>query len=343
MNDTSKETLFSELHSLLASGLDFSRAFRLLIDGEDHDDNRSVLESLYINIVAGSSLWLALENCGKFSPLDCGVVRIGEETGRLAESLSFLTDYYHKKIEQARMISSAVSYPLIILAMAIVVVIFMLAVIVPMFEQVYSRMGGELPAMTQWIISISKKFPIYATLWGLIITSAGVLLYMFRGKNNVRSTLSKFILAIPLTGVMVRKSNQASLCKLLYLLTSSGVPLLSGIIMLRSIVRFYPYECSLDAVAKGLERGESFSTNLEKFPRLYEKKLTTLLRVGEETGRLPNMLQRQGEDLVRELEHRLRGFGSMIEPVLILLVGVLVAVILISMYMPMFRLGSIMG
>ena len=343
IKDARKETLFSELHSLLSSGLDFSHAFRLLIEGENDRNIKTVLTGLYKEVIAGSSLWQALEGCGKFSALDCGVVRIGEETGRLADSLSFLTDYYGKKIRQARMVSSAVSYPLIIMVMAVVVVVFMLAVIVPMFEQVYSRMGGQLPGMTQWIISLSKRFPYYAAVIAIIVTGGGALLYMFREAPAVRSSLSAIGLAIPVAGDIISKNHQASFCKLLYLLTSSGVPLLTGMRMLRSIIRFWPYERSFDAIAKGLERGELFSANLEKFPRLYSKKLTTLLRVGEETNRLPQMLQKQGEDLTRELEHRLRCLGNLLEPMLILFVGVLVAVILISMYLPMFKLGGIMG
>ncbi|MDR1671296.1 MAG: type II secretion system F family protein [Alistipes sp.] len=346
VKDARKETFFSELHSLLDSGLDFSHAFRLLIEGEggEGDDRfREILSRLYSDVVAGNSLWCALESCGRFSPLDSGVVRIGEETGRLSDALAFLVDYYHKKITQARMVSSAVSYPLIILAMALVVVVFMLAVIVPMFEQVYSRMGGELPAMTRWIISMSKRFPLYAMVGGCIAAGVGVLLYLSRDNAAVREGMSRLVLATPVAGDIVRKNSQASFCKLLFLLTSSGVPLLTGIVMLRSIIRFYPYRRSLGTIATGLEKGESLSANLEKSPRLYSRRLTTLLRVGEETGRLPQMLQKQGDDLTRELEHRLRSLANILEPALILLVGTLVAVILISMYLPMFKLGGIMG
>lgn len=342
VKDTHKERLFSELHSLLSSGLDFSHAFGLLIDGEGDKNIQAVLRRLYRDVVAGSSLWQALEGCGKFSALDCGVVRIGEETGRLAESLSFLVDYYHKRIAQARMVWSAVSYPLIILAMAIIVVVFMLAVIVPMFEQVYSRMGGELPAMTRWIIALSGRFPAIAAVLAFAAAGTGALLYFSRESAAVRSAASRLVLAVPILGSIVCKNNQASFCKLLYLLTSSGVPLLTGIVMLRSIIRFHPYQCSLDAIARGLERGESFSSNLEKFPRLYERRLSTLLRVGEETGRLPQMLLRQGEELTKELEHRLGSLGTFLEPALILFVGTLVAIILISMYLPMFSLGDIL-
>jgi type IV pilus assembly protein PilC len=343
MKEAKKELLFSELLSLLSSGLDFSRAFQLLIGQENEKNTKQMLEKLYSDVVSGAPLWQALQQSGRFPALDCGVVRIGEQTGRLAEALDFLADYYHKRIAQKRMVSSAVSYPIIILCTAVVVVAFMLAFIVPMFEQVYSRMGGELPAMTRRIIALSRNFPLYAGIATAIFASIAFALYSTRHSDEVRRATAWVMLHTPLAGAALRKNHQAHFCKLLYLLTSSGVPLLHGLKMLRTIITFYPYQQSLDSVAGGLSRGELFSAGLERYPHLYEKRLTTLLRVGEETNRLPQMLQKQGEDLTKELEYRLRQLGSMLEPLLILLVGILVAVILISMYLPMFRLGGVMG
>lgn len=343
VKDGKKETLFSELHSLLSSGLDFSHSFTLLIEGETDRHIKQITGQIYKGVVQGESLWYAMEVSNHFSALDCGVIRIGEQTGRLNESLEFLTDYYHKKIEQRRMVSSAVSYPLIILCTAIVVVIFMLMFIVPMFEQVYARMGGELPTLTRWIIAISKDLPIYLFVVVTLVITTWCCLYAFRETIGVRSVLSDILLRLPIAGGVVRKSNQSHFCKLLYLLTSSGVPLLHGLEMLKSIITLYPYQNSFDAICSGLRRGELFADNLNKYPKLYDKKLTTLLKVGEETNRLPQMLLKQGEDLTKELEYRLRQLGNLLEPLLILLVGALVAVILISMYLPMFKLGGVMG
>lgn len=343
IKDGKKELLFSELLSLLSSELDFSHSFKLLISGEGDDRMRRLLQSLYDKVVSGSSLWQAMSGSGKFSALDYGVIRIGEETGRMNEALQFLADYYHKKIAQNRMVSSAVSYPLIILVMAVVVVIFMLSVIVPMFEQVYSRMGSELPAMTRWIISVSQKFPVYAAIIIVLVTGVSLLLYLFRENTSVRSATASFILGMPLVGSVVKKNYQAHFCKLLYLLTSSGVPLLQGIDMLGGIITFYPYQLSFATITSGLRRGELLTAGLDRYPKLYSRKLSTLLRVGEETNRLPEMLLKQSDDLTRELEYRLKQMGSMLEPAMIFLVGILVAVILISMYLPMFKLGGVMG
>ncbi len=343
MKDARKETLFAELLSLLSSGLDFSRSFALLIDGETDEATKRLLGSLYGKVLAGSSLWQAMAGGRNFSALDCGVIRIGEETGRLTESLEFLADYYHKKVAQRRMVTSALSYPIIIMAMAVLVVVFMLAVVVPMFEQVYSRMGSELPGMTRWIIAVSQKFPVYAAVGGIVVASVVAILYAMRERAGVRSALAMVVLRLPLVGIAVRKSRQAHFCKLLYLLIGSGVPLLDGVKMLGEIITFYPYQQSLAGIAEGLRRGELFSVNMARYGSLYSNKLTSLLRVGEQTNRLPQMLLHQSEELTRELEYRLKQLGSVLEPLMILLTGVLVAVILISMYLPMFRLGGVMG
>lgn len=338
-----KEMLFSQLHSLLTAGLDFSRSFEMLISGEKDVKIKNILEKLYADVVSGRTLWKALQESNAFSPLDCGVIRIGEETGRLAETLAFLTGYYHKNIEQRRMITSAVSYPLIILATAFIVVTFMILVIVPMFEQIYTRMGSELPALTQSIIAFSKKFPLFVAFLTLIALSAGILLYATKEKESTQRNVARVLLRIPIIGGIIRHNCQCNFCKLLYLLTSSGVPLLHGVKLLEEVITFYPYKNSFHQICIRLEQGELFTAGLAVYPNIYNRKLVTLLRVGEETNRLPFMLKKQGDELTAELEYKLKSLGTLLEPILIICIGIMVAVILISMYLPMFRLGGVIN
>lgn len=335
--------LFSQLHSLLTVGLDFSRSFEMLITGEKDKRLKYVLEQLYSDVVSGCTLWRALQESKEFSPLDYGVIRIGEETGRLAETLAFLTDYYHKSIEQRRMITSAVSYPLIILATAVIVVTFMVLVIVPMFEQIYTRMGSELPGLTQGIIAFSKSFPLYFGILTVLVCSVGMALYTTREKESTQRNCAAILLRIPVVSSIIRHNCQCNFCKLLYLLTGSGVPLLHSVKLLEQIITFYPYQTSFGEIAFLLEQGELFTTGLGKYPHIYNRKLITLLRVGEETNKLPFMLKRQGEELTVELEYKLKILGTMLEPVLIIFIGAMVAVILISMYLPMFKLGGVIN
>ena len=338
-----KETIFSGLHSLLASGLDFSRAFQLLINGENDKRVKQYLEHIYATLVNGHALWKSFLLSGVFSPLDYGVLRVGEETGRIAEATLFLSDYYRKREEQKRVITGAISYPLIILITAFVVLLFMILVIVPMFEQVYARMGGEPPALTRGIISLSNNFPIWLAISACLFLGGGIFYFFYGQTDQVQSFLSRLVLHCPGIGRLTRENFEARFCKLLYLLYGSGIPLLKGIEMLEDIITFYPYRQSFGIIRQQLKHGALFAETLGHFPALYDKRLITLVQVGEETNRLREMLNKQGEDLTRELEHRLKQLGNLLEPILILCVGGLVALVLVSMYLPMFKLGGIIG
>lgn len=343
LKESKKEMLFSELHALLTAGLDFSHSFRLLIEEEKEEKIRLLLKEIYASVVAGYTLNESFRRSRQFDALDCGVLRIGEETGRIAEALAFLADYYRKRIEQRRMISGAVSYPLIILITALVVLVFMVTVIVPMFEHVYVRMGSELPWLTRRIIVFSRNMP--AVLLGIGGGGIGVgcCFYRWRKCNAVQALLANVVLKLPLIGAVVRRNQQARFCKLLQLLYGSGVPLLHALELLQDIITFYPYRQSFGVVGEELRRGGLFAAGLARFPHIYDHKLCALLRVGEETNHLSEMLGKQGDMLTQELEHRLKQLGSFLEPVLILGVGGLVALVLIAMYLPMFKLGGAIG
>ena len=340
ITDKKKYAVFAQLYSLLNSGLSFSRSFELLIQGEKKKRDAAVLKEVYQHIVVGNEFWKGMELSEAFTDLDCGVIRIGEETGKMDQSLLFLSDYYRKKSEQRRMLTSALSYPVIIVVTAMLVLFFMVTIVVPMFEQVYSRMGGSLPEITRFMLQLSSYFPLFLTGSGFIILLYVAVKLIYGKTENYRRTTSTILLRIPLIGNLIRTHYQAQFCKLLYLLISSDVPLLKSLTMLESIIRFYPYSYSFKLIAEGLTRGESFSDNIDRFRNLYGDKLTTLIRVGEETNSLDKMLAAQANDITSELEHDLKQLGNILEPALILGIGGVVAFVLIAMYMPMFQLGQ---
>lgn len=343
ITDNDKSAFFEELGMLLDAGLDFSRAFQLLISGSTDNAVRNLLQTLYDDVVGGMSLAEAIIRSNAFAALDSGVVRIGEQTGRLQEALDFLHDYYREQSAQRKMISSAVSYPIVILFIAVAVVAFMLAVVVPMFEQVYSRMGGDLPAVTRWVVAVSRSFPGFASRTAVVVAAGGALYWRFRNTEAVRSARATILLHIPIVGNILRRHYQSQFCKLLYLLTSSGIQLTDAIDELSHVIEFYPYNKSFAEIRDGIERGRSLADSISVFGSLYDNRLTAMLRVGEETNRLTEMLHNRGQALSEELKYGIRKLGTALEPILILFVGVLVAVILIAMYMPMFGLGSVMG
>lgn len=333
-----KIIFFSQLQTLIRSGLSFSRAFELIIESAGKKD-KAMYERIYHEVVSGKELWRSIEVEKSFSELDRSVVRIGEETGRLVEALTFLTDYYHKREEQKRMLTSALSYPVITLTVAVVVLVFMLLVVVPMFEQVYARMGGDLPTITNSIISFAESAP---AVLGFMFLSALVLYGVNRiycKSERYQSVIASAVMHLPLVSGLVMKYQLSRFCRIMHLLLSSDVPILRSLLLMEGIITFYPYRRSIREIHRKIEAGYGLTDGVAMHEKLYGKRFLVLLRVGEETNSLERMLLRQAEDTNAELEHEIKQLNNVVEPLLILCIGIIVAFVLIAMYMPMFKLG----
>lgn len=333
-----KRTFFSQLQTLIRSGLSFSRAFELIIEGAKTKE-KALYVRIFDEVVSGKELWRSLEADKAFTELDRSVVRIGEETGRLVDALAFLTDYYQKREEQKRMVTSALSYPIITLSIAVIVLVFMLLVVVPMFEQVYARMGGELPAITRQIIGMSESAPAVLGIMVLLGLSMYGVRHMFGSSDKYQSITSGIVMRLPLVSGLIRKYQVSRFSRIMHLLVSSDVPILHALYLMRGIITFYPYRQSIEEVCRMIEKGQTLTGGMDKYENLYGKRFLVLLKVGEETNSIEQMLLTQANDTNAELEHEIKQLNNIVEPFLILAIGIIVAFVLIAMYMPMFKLG----
>ncbi len=335
-----KVMMFSQLQVLLHSGLSFSRAFSLLIDSAGTVE-KELYSRVFSQVVAGRELWWSLEQDGNFTALDCSIVRIGEQTGRLTDALAFLTAYYRGREEQKRMVRSALSYPIIILCIAVAVLSFMLLVVVPMFEQVYARMGGELPAVTRKMITVAGNAPVI-----LSVICAGIVICLlirrcYGTTDAYLCLVSGLVMRMPIAGDLVRKYQVARFSRVMHLLVSSQIHLPHALNLLKGIINFYPYKKSLDSVCRAVEKGSGLADALDEYESLFGKRFLVLMRVGEETNSLDKALLSQSLELDRELKYAIGQLNNVLEPFLILAIGVVVAFVLIAMYMPMFKLGMV--
>lgn len=337
-----KRTFFSQLQTLIRSGLSFSRAFELIIEGAKTKE-KALYVSIFDEVVSGKELWRSLEADKAFTELDRSVVRIGEETGRLVDALEFLTDYYQKREEQKRMVTSALSYPIITLSIAVIVLVFMLLVVVPMFEQVYARMGGELPAITRQIIGMSESAPAVLGIMVLLGLSMYGVRHMSGSSDKYQSITSGIVMRLPLASGLIRKYQVSRFSRIMYLLVSSDVPILQALYLMRGIITFYPYRQSIEEVCQMIEKGETLTGGMSRYENLYGKRFLVLLKVGEETNSIEQMLLTQANDTNGELEYEIKQLNNIVEPFLILAIGIIVAFVLITMYMPMFKLGVSIG
>ena len=335
-----KRTFFSQLQTLIRSGLSFSRAFELIIEGAKTKE-KALYVRIFDEVVSGKELWRSLEADKAFTELDRSVVRIGEETGRLVDALAFLTDYYQKREEQKRMVTSALSYPIITLSIAVIVLVFMLLVVVPMFEQVYARMGGELPAITRQIIGMSESAPAVLGIMVLLGLSMYGVRHMFGSSDKYQSITSGIVMRLPLVSGLIRKYQVSRFSRIMHLLVSSDVPILQALYLMRGIITFYPYRQSIEEVCRMIEKGQTLTGGMDKYENLYGKRFLVLLKVGEETNSIEQMLLTQANDTNAELEHEIKQLNNIVEPFLILAIGIIVAFVLIAMYMPMFKMGMV--
>ncbi len=341
LKDQKKEQFYSELSILLSSGTDVRTAMDIVVAEQTKKKEKEIFENLMNHILEGVSLSDAMEQSGMFTPYEYFSIKIGEESGKLNNVLKDLTIFFSKKIKQKKQFSSALTYPLLVLVTAIGAVIFMMNFIVPMFVDVFKRFKGDLPALTKAVVKLSNVFSEYLGLVFLIIITITIVLFLVRKKNWYRNFSSKLLLRIPVAGVLVQKIYLARFCQSMALLISSKTPMLRAIQLVKNMITFYPYQEALTTIEKDVLHGKPLHKSMEQFP-IFDKRTVSLTKVAEEINQLDTVFNNLNDQYSTELEHRIGMLSSVLEPIMIIFVGLLVGVILIAMYMPMFQLGTSM-
>lgn len=338
-SDKKKLHIYAELSMLLSSGIDIKSALEILSDSFKSKKDKQLLNTITGNVVAGKTVSDALKETERFSDYEFYSIKIGEESGNLVIVLNDLTAYYKTRIEQKRKLISAFSYPFIVLITAIVTVTFMLRFIVPMFEDVFKRFGGELPPLTAMIISISEtvgKYGYWVFIFGIFLT---IIFYIYRRREIMRKNTSKIILSLPLIGNLVKMAYLARFCNAMALLIEAKNPLLQALELAKKMSNFYPLEKALDKIEENVLHGMNLHKSMQQFS-LFDSKMISLIKVGEEVNKLDVIFKQLNKQYSEEVEHKSQVLGTILEPVLIIFIGIFVAIILIAMYLPLFQLSS---
>jgi type IV pilus assembly protein PilC len=339
ISDRKKEAFYLELSTLLISGIDLKTALDLILVDQDKAKDKVFFTAIKDGVLRGSSLSDAIKTTGKFSDYEFFSIRIGEETGRIGEVLTDLAKYFKSKITQRRKVISAVTYPAIVLMTSMGAVFFMLKFVVPMFADVFQRFGGKLPFITALILDISRIFEDIF-IYGVIILLLLLSFFAFsKRKAWFRKVSSTLIMKLPVIGEIVRKIYLARFANTMRLLVSTDTPLLRSIALVRQMIGFYPIEVSLSEVEQSILKGEALHKSLSKF-NFYPPKLVQLIKVGEEVNRLDYFFDKIANQYTEEVEYRTGTISSFLEPLIIIFLGLVVGVILIAMYLPMFQMSN---
>lgn len=339
ISDKAKESFYLEMGMLLSAGIDIRNVLELVLNEKRKKNIQVVFEKLKEDIVKGSSLSGSLKNSNRFSEYEIFSVQIGEETGKLPEILRDLSLYYTKKIKQRRQIIAALTYPAIVSSFALVAVLFMLNFVVPMFADVFKRFGGELPWITKQILNLSESVKSGFWYFCALLLTVIVLLLSQRKKNWFRSLSGKLLLHTPVIGKLLHKIYLARFCNAMHVMIASKIPMLRAVGLIRQMISFYPIECTLEKVEQDILIGKTLHESLS-FSTIYPQKMIALIKAGEEVNKLDfffNQLYKQYND---ETEYQSAILGNLLEPFIIIFLGMLVGVILIAMYLPLFQLGQ---
>jgi len=339
LNDKKKEAFYLELSSLLQAGINLKSSMELVTADQEKEKDRNLFKQIQNDVLNGSSFSTAIGQSGKFTLYEMYSLQIGEETGKLTEVLEDLARFYQNKIKQRRKIVSSLTYPCVVLSTSLGAVFFMLKFIVPMFGDVFKRFGGHLPWITEKIISISKAMEDNFWKGFIILLTIVVSVYASRKTERFRQLVSKFVLRIPVVGNLVQKIYLARFCNSMRLLINAKLPLLRAIALSRQMISYYPIESSLAVVENDIMRGKPLHQSLEQF-KVYPSKLIQLIKVGEETNQLDYFFGRISDQYIEEVEYKTSTLSSMMEPLIIIFLGLIVGVILISMYLPLFQMSN---
>ena len=337
-----KEDFYTELSVLLKAGVNLKEALELLENSQKKKLNKEILNFISHDIVSGQSLSEAINKQKPFTDYEYYSLKIGEETGTLARVSEQLGGFFARKNEQRRNLISALTYPIIILSTAVLVVIFMLQFVVPMFQDIFKQQNVELPGITKLIINLSMFIKRYGWLLILMVITLLTSKMLLNKKEWYKRSKDSFILKIPFIGNFVKTVYLSQFTQAVSLLTASKVPVVNSIQLVKQMINFYPLQNALEMVEQEILKGNSLSKSLSHH-KLFDDKMIALVKVAEETNQTEFIFDRLNMQYNTQVQQQSKMLSTIMEPFIILFVGVLVGVILIAMYLPMFKLSSVLG
>jgi len=337
-------TIFSrQLASFVKSGVPILRGLTIIAEQSENPAFRQVLVEIRDEIKEGATFSLTLKKYPKiFPPLYVAMVSSGESSGNLHEVLSRIADHRQKSETIVSQVRSAMAYPALMTLVGGATIFFMLAFVMPRLMRIFVRMEQDLPAPTQFLLGVST---VLRNGWMWILLGLFVVIVLARqgGKTKAQKVfMSHLKLRLPLLGTFYYKSELAQFCRTLELLIRSSIPILTAIKVAVPILNNTVIQTQLMKSSKDLEEGSSFGKSLSQSD-VFPKFMTSLVIVGEESGRLDEALGEIASAYERDTDETIRILTSLLEPVLILVMGLIVGFIVVAMLLPIFEINMMAG
>lgn len=333
--------IIRQLATMLKAGVTIAQAFEMMAQTQTKSGNRHLLLDIKCNIEVGNSLSSSLKKHPRhFDRLFCGILEAGEQAGLLDSMVDRLATYREKMMRIKAKIKSALTYPIAVLTVAMIVTAVILIKVIPSFKKVFADFKAELPMPTQIVIAMSDFMVAY---WYIIFGAMAALVYFLRQAVRhspiVRARCDRILLGFPLFGEIVRKAIIARWARTLCTLFAAGVPLVEALDSVAIVANNDVYFKATKKIQTDVAVGTKLSVSMGRtmvFPAI----ATQMVSIGEESGALDSMLDRVAIQLEEEVDDAVANISSLIEPFIMVFLGGIVGGLIIAMYLPIFKLGA---
>ncbi|MDP3269099.1 MAG: type II secretion system F family protein [Legionella sp.] len=335
--------LFSRhIATLIQSGVSLVQSINIITEGQQHTEFKKVLRTIQFNLQSGHTLAQTLRehpNC--FDEMYCNMIDTGELSGTLDIILEHLAAYKEKIEQIKKKMKRAITYPIAVLIIAILVTIGLLVFIVPQFESIFANFGAELPLLTRVVISTSQtlKSRWYVIVGGLSSFWFGFI-YMKQTNPQFIRFIDTALLRIPLIGALLGKEATARFTRTLSMTYKAGLPMVDALQSVAGVTGNRVYAQATYDIRERIIIGEQLNKAISA-TNLFPEMVSQIIAIGEETGRLDKMLNKIADIYEEDVTNTVDSLGNLLEPLIMSLLGILIGGLIIAMYLPIFKLGSI--
>ena len=331
-----------QLATMLRAGVPLLQSFEIVARGHKNPRFARLMMDIKGRIEQGSSLSQAFrEHPGQFDALYCNLVGAGETSGMLDALLERLATYKEKILAIKSKIKSALFYPISVITVAIIVVWVIMVWVIPAFKQVFTSFGANLPAPTLIVIGISDFFVAYWWLmFGIIAAALVTFFFLLRRSAAFRYTVDRISLKLPIVGAIVEKATIARWTRTLSTMFAAGVPLVESLDAVAGASGNAVYAAGTRKIQTEVATGTSL-TNAMHNTGLFPSMVLQMTQIGEESGSLDGMLSKVADFFEREVDDAVAALSSLLEPIIIVFLGVVIGGLVVAMYLPIFKLGSV--
>lgn len=331
-----------QLSAMISAGVPLLQAFDIVSRGSPNARMVRLLGDIRADIEAGNSLSAAFRKHPRhFDKLYCNLVEAGENGGILEPLLDRLATYQQKILAIKAKVRSALMYPAAVVVVALVVLAVIMVYVIPTFKDVFKSFGADLPAPTLAVIAMSDFFVAHGPL--LLLAAAGggfALLQSWRRSERLQDAVDRLLLRLPVFGELVRKSVVARWTRTLATMTAAGVPLVEALGSVAGASGNAVYAGATEAIQREVSTGTSL-TSAMRGTAVFPPMVLQMTAIGEESGSLEHMLGKAAEIIEEEVDEMVKGLSSLIDPMIIVFLGTLIGGIVVSMYLPIFKLGAV--